>query len=370
MLRRHLSTLLFFAFVAVSFSASSADGFLSNPKLLNRTENEEIEKLLQIIDDSRNSQHTIGNLISIQLPNQSETTEAYVVLYKLPQELHERYKDQFIIPGFIKALAIRSQTELNADGSTKNFTPKARTEIEDARTNPYWVSYPRKIAVPLSYGTYELEATLQVHYKRSEISEEEALRHVRLINEAISENWIGKIGRLSLRPALNIQPVCDDCDNKDRNFRFGFQVIDISISPNMKRSYVMMYEKTGYWQTQQRYGSEEIYKKMVAHEFGHLLGFRDLYTDVAYYDVAGNLLSITDFMSLSIFAPLNSLSPFAHMPRFNAAPIASHNSNIRASSTMGHVTEEHLEALVQAYNRNCLPFPGEQPWEPFLQHRR
>ena len=140
MLRRHLSTLLFFAFIAISFSVSAADGFLSNPKLLNRTENEEIEKLLQIIDDSRNSQHTIGSLINIQLPNQSETTEAYVVLYKLPQELHEKYKDQFIIPGFIKALAIRSQTEFNEDGSTKNFTPKARAEIEDARANPYWVS--------------------------------------------------------------------------------------------------------------------------------------------------------------------------------------------------------------------------------------
>ena len=109
---------------------------------------------------------------------------------------------------------------------------------------------------------------------------------------------------------------------------------------------------------------------MIVHEFGHLLGFRDLYTDVAYYDMAGSLLSITDFRSLSLFSPLHSLSPIPHIHRFNTPPIASQNSNIMASSSMGHVTSEHLEAVVSAYNRNCLHFPGEQPWEPFLQHRR
>ena len=307
----------------------------------------------------------------VNIPLQYNPVEAYVVLYKLPEELHEKYKDQFVIPGFVKALAIRSQAELNQDGSVKNFYPKDATQIEDVRNNPFELEYTtRRINVPLSYGTYELEASMRIHYKRSEMSDAEAERHANLIREAITENWGGnRVRRMNFSVALNTQLQCDDCEDKNERFHFGIQFIDVSISPTTKRSYVMMYDKTGYWQTQQ-YTSVEHYKKMIAHEFGHIIGFRDLYADVAYYDLTGNLISITDYVSLSIFSPLASLSQFPHLGHFSAQPILDHNKNIMANSILGHVSKKHLEAIVNAYNRNCAPFPGEQPWSPFLQHRR
>ena len=365
-LRRHLSTLLFLAFITISFSVQAIP-----PQLFPEQNYQELEQLLQIMKESEGSPYPIGNAINVQLPNQHEPVEAYVVLYKLPQELHEKYKDQFVIPGFIKALAIRSQTEFNKDGSAKNFTPKNRTEIEDVRNHPFEIAYSSgSVDVPLSWGTYELETSLRIHYKIAEMSEAEAARHAGLILLAIHENWSGQVKRMPFVATLNIQLQCDDCkDTKKEGFNFGTRFIDILISPSMKRSYVMMYEKTGCWQTQQQYSSEEDYKKMIAHEFGHILGFKDLYTDVAYYDLAGNLISITNFTSLSIFSQLNLLSPFPHIFRFNLAP-AEDNKNIMASSTLGHVSKKHLEAVVDVYNRNCSPFPNEEPWAPFLQHRR
>ncbi len=321
------------------------------------------------MNESEGSQYPIGSTMLVNMPLQHDPVEAYVVLYKLPEELHEKYKDQFVIPGFIKALAMRSQTELNEDGSVRNFSPKDRAQIEDTRNNPFELTYTTsKIDAPLSYGTYELEASLRIHYKKLEISADEAERHRNLIYDAITENWGGnKVGRMNFSIVLNTQLQCDDCENLDQRFRFGSQFIEVTISPTIKRSYVMMYEKTGNWETQQ-YRSPENYKKMIAHEFGHIIGFRDLYADVAYYDLLGNLISKKDYVSLSIFSPLGSLSQFPHLG-YLSRPISEHNKNIMAS-TLGHVSKKHLEAIVNAYNRNCAPFPGEQPWSPFLQHRR
>ncbi len=310
---------------------------------------EEFNHLIDLLWQSDRTSYPIGNLISVLGNDQTHpATNAYVVLYPASAAEKIKYSDQLIDQKFMKVLAMRVYSTLDEYGNSVGLTPFSEADINDRLKNIFEINFPdSRIRFQFENNHFILSTEMLVEFA-DDVPMGKLFPTLDFIEKGIEDAWTGTV----LYQGREI-PLITDVTVTDSLLSFGnrkrLDRFQVYISEKIVRSFVKRdteWFRYGRWEVPTSSAFET--KQLYAHEFGHFIGFDDAYTDIAYFDLNGNLLSNSTFISTPIQSTLKLLSPFSWIDEFHKFP-PEHYQNIMASPSLGHVLPEHLLSIVRAY---------------------
>lgn len=309
----------------------------------------ESKKLLEWIDASQKTPYPL--LATFEVPWLRKKTTGQIVLFQLPKDLEVKYQNEILGDGFIKAVAVKASVENILEGKIQSLRPITDLEVEQIHDSAFSLQPDPRLTLDQDQKGYVLHGKLGVYFEEDSIDQE---FYLDAIKKDIESYWQGKMGDVSFRTEVSVEKHSKTC-RISMNFSQANQRIlmlpdhiHIHVSENYQVSsvhYDAQLGSTGYWGAiSPQKNSQGLY----AHEFGHLIGFKDDYIYLVFYDLNGNLLSNQIYRVKILSEPFRQdYGNLVVAPYFCWTTHAS--ENLMANHKTGKVLPEHLHAIVKAY---------------------
>ncbi len=283
------------------------------------------------------------------------------ILYELwGDELIKKYQDQLILNKYIKAILVKANSLEFQTGQKDDYHFYGPEEVKERDQHKFDINFkdPR-IHVSKEEGGFVLRAKLYVREPEDLELKENFMHTLTQIKSAIEAQWQFHSEDLNFRAEVDVAPHPKTC-LKTISFDDLWDVaypdhFDITLG-SVGRSHVHD-ELFGNDLLQ----NQEVFlylhregpalDEMFAHEFGHLIGFGDLYCELISLDLEGNFLPYisiagTDGNSIPITTPWADFDPFMGVIR------TGHSlkwMNVMEDGPEAAMLREQVEAILKNY---------------------